>query len=400
MDLRKRLAGINNLNKKKKQDSAESGKRFSGILPEESLINLKLKKANDEKWPVYIRDYTNELAIPFVEIPNLKGFFTKAEEASPEISEILFLDTETTGLAGGTGTLAFLVGVGWFEGPRFISRQYFLPDFAHEISMLEYLEELGKKFKVVMTFNGASFDLPLIRTRALMNRMPDPCAQLVSWDLLVPGRRIWGRSFENCRQQTLEKGLLGRQRGSGDIDGALIPQTWFDFLQDGNPELMERVLHHNQKDLVGMAEIFIHVVEKAQIIHNYPAAQDSWVLAWSLARICEKSRQNITAGQWIDSALNQPGIELSDGFAHEKFIADSIRILKRVQSWNKVQFILTKAFENGLKDAWLHREAAILYEHRLVDYHRALGHAKLSEEGSRLKRLEKKIQSIKKGKLI
>ena len=124
--------------------------------------------------------------------------------------DIVFLDVETTGLAGGTGTLVFLVGVAWWTADGALEvRQLFLPGPGREAPLLAELARVAARFRVVATYNGASFDLPLLRTRARLARRRDPFRHLVSWDLLVAARRCWGRRLPDCRQQTIETTVCG-----------------------------------------------------------------------------------------------------------------------------------------------------------------------------------------------
>ncbi len=400
MDLSKRLANLDRLTRKNKSPSDQMNSGQTGLadshepVPEKCLTDLGLAPAGPGNWPAWVRNITKDLSVTMGGIPSLDGFFTRAHEANPEPGTILFMDTETTGLAGGTGTIAFLVGVGWISEEKFVSRQYFLPDFAHETHMLEELHQLAKGFEVVMTFNGASFDLPLLRTRALMNRLPDPCGELVSWDLLVPGRRLWGRHFSDCRQQTLEKGLLDLERGPDDIDGALIPQAWFDFIRDRDGEMMSRVLHHNHMDLLGMVGLLSRVLDMARLLRDNQTWSDHWLQAWALGRVAEKARLRQEASTWMLKAIHCQSIELEQGFRQAAFVKDSIRLLKREKAWLPVENVISKALLNGLDEPWLHREAAILFEHRLRKPGRALAHAKLCGESSRVQRLEKKIATI------
>ncbi len=394
MDLRKRLANLDKLSNKKHSPENEVSSRapLDAKLLETSLRQLKLQRRNSNNGGLWVREYVEEVTFPWGEIPSLDGFFTRASEASPDLEDILFLDTETTGLSGGTGTIAFLVGVGWFKNSTFISRQYFLPDFSHEYAMLADLTRLAEKFKVVMTFNGASFDLPLLRTRGLMNRLKDPCGSLTSWDLLVPGRRLWGRILPDCRQQTLEKALLKIERDSGDIDGALIPQTWFDFLLTGNGDMIARVLYHNQRDLLGMVGIFGNVLTRARQLEDNETSVLNWQEAWALGRVAEKARLQDKAAFWLERAFVLPE-NSGDGKELEgRFIADALRILKRQGCWLLVEDIIVTGLDCGLDESWLHREAAILYEHRLCRLELALGFAERCDEPARVERLKKKIR--------
>jgi len=320
----------------------------------------------------------------------MDGFFTQARKATPASGDILFLDTETTGLMGGTGTIAFLVGVGWWERGTFQWRQYLLPDFVAEAAMLDDLAGLAEGFEVVMTFNGASFDLPLLRTRALLNRLADPCSPLVSWDLLVPGRRLWGRCLPDCRQQTLERDLLLRERSVEDIEGSLIPQVWFDFLKEGRSDMMARVLHHNQRDLAGMAGIFRQVVERAALLDLEPAPVN-WREAWAMGRIAERRRSCVTAQRWMLAATVGPGAAPDSALGEARFLADAVRILKRGAHWELVRRLLVGGLRAGLAEPWVHREAAILFEHRLADLETALEHARLYGQPERITRLEAKL---------
>ncbi len=167
---------------------------------------------------------------------------------------LLFLDTETTGLAGGTGTVPFLVGLAWWDGRRLLQVQAALPAGPGPRRTPPRDDaDLASRFRVVATYNGAAFDLPLLRTRARLNRRPDPTADLVGWDLLVAARRSWGRRLDDCRQQTIEQEVCGRRRGPGDIAGALIPATYQSFVQAGELGDLPAVLRHNRRDMDGLA---------------------------------------------------------------------------------------------------------------------------------------------------
>lgn len=186
--------------------------------------------------------------------------------ADPE--KWLFLDTETTGLAGGTGTYAFLVGVAWWDGAGLEVEQFFLRDYADEHSMLVALAARLEERPVLVTFNGKSFDWPLLETRYRMTRsipVPEPAAHL---DLLHPARHLWRLRLGSVRLGELERNVLGAPSSvfnwdrSDDIPSMLIPQTYFDYLR-GMPEAtvtLAQVLRHNQMDLRGLAAIAAKMV--------------------------------------------------------------------------------------------------------------------------------------------
>jgi len=171
----------------------------------------------------------------------------------------LFLDTETTGLAGGTGTNAFLVGVAWWEAGGLQVEQFFMRDHDEEHAVLTALNERLAERGVLVTFNGKSFDWPLLETRFTMTRAIRPRAPAAHLDLLHPARQLWKLRLGSVRLSELERHVLGAERlgwsRQRDIDSALIPQIYFDYLRGASPEPLAGVFHHNQMDLRGLAAL-------------------------------------------------------------------------------------------------------------------------------------------------
>ena len=186
-------------------------------------------------------------------------------------TDALFLDTETTGLAGGTGTLAFLIGVGWYEHDRFVTRLIFARDFTEEAAALWVLTRYVEAKRFLVTFNGRTFDTPLLAARFVLNRLPDPLAGMPHLDLLPPARRLVGHRLENSRLVTLEAEVLGVLR-DGDIPGAEIPQRYFDFLHSRDARLVADILEHNRLDVVSMAVLTAHL---AQLLERGLQAEDA-----------------------------------------------------------------------------------------------------------------------------
>ena len=172
---------------------------------------------------------------------------------------LLFLDLETTGLAGGAGTYAFLVGCGWFDGGTFRLRQFVLSDFAAERSLLESFAQLAGDADCVVTYNGKSFDLPLIETRFALQRMPTPFANLPHVDMLHPARRMWRDEEVECRLTYLEQALCGHER-EGDVPGFEIPSRYFHFLRTGDASALTGVLDHHRHDIVSLAVLMSHAL--------------------------------------------------------------------------------------------------------------------------------------------
>jgi uncharacterized protein YprB with RNaseH-like and TPR domain len=184
--------------------------------------------------------------------------------------DFLFLDTETTGL-GGAGTLAFMVGVGFVEQSSMtdvlVVRQYFLRDHGDETAMLLLLDDLLSQKVGLVTFNGRSFDLPLLDNRYLMNRLPVQLLDMPHIDLLPPSRRLWRNRFGSVALGNLEQKLLGVQRTGEDVPGWLIPGLYNDYLRSGDARELRRVFYHNELDMLSMVTL------TAKILRQFTAAQ-------------------------------------------------------------------------------------------------------------------------------
>jgi uncharacterized protein len=163
-----------------------------------------------------------------------------------------FLDTETTGLAGGTGTYAFLIGVGSIEPSGFRLRQFFMRDYGEEPSMLCRLAEHLDRFDVLITYNGKAYDQPLLETRFRMSRARHPFARMEHLDLLFGARRLWKLRLESCRLVELENRILGVER-EGDLPGELIPYVYFEFLRTLRAFRLVPIFHHNATDILSLA---------------------------------------------------------------------------------------------------------------------------------------------------
>jgi hypothetical protein len=166
---------------------------------------------------------------------------------------LLFLDTETTGLAGGTGTYAFLVGAALVEGDRVVVTQFFMRDFDDEPALLTALDPLLAGAGAVVTFNGAAFDLPLLETRFVLARRRWPTT-LAHLDLLRPARRVWTGWLADCRLATLESAVLGLERGD-DVPGFMIPLLYFDYLRSRRAAPLRRVFEHNRHDVLSLVAL-------------------------------------------------------------------------------------------------------------------------------------------------
>ena len=211
--------------------------------------------------------------------------------AAPDTPRTIFIDLETTGLSGGAGTVAFLVGCGYFDFGAFQVRQFLLTSFAAERALLAAVAEFFDGADLIVTYNGKTFDVPVMETRWTFHRMSMPLDGVPHFDMLHPARRLWSsRAGANpdqagCRLSTLERVLFDVNR-VGDVPGFQIPSRFFRFLRTGDPRPLEPVLEHNRLDLVSLAAVTAHAVRLTQ--SGAEACRDA-VEALSLGRVYERT---------------------------------------------------------------------------------------------------------------
>jgi uncharacterized protein YprB with RNaseH-like and TPR domain len=188
---------------------------------------------------------------------DLSPFAPLTEGGPVAPGDLLFLDTETTGLSSGPGTVAFLLGVGHFCKNGFIVKQYLMRDYDEEASLLDNLGAEMTGRGALVTYNGKAFDMNLLDSRCIMNgmRLPEVNGHI---DLLRPARRIWRRCLDNCRLTTIENEILGEKRVE-DIPGSQIPQVFFEFLETRDWENIQKVMLHNRLDILAMAAVLKYI---------------------------------------------------------------------------------------------------------------------------------------------
>jgi uncharacterized protein YprB with RNaseH-like and TPR domain len=184
-----------------------------------------------------------------------------ARIAELPIEKFAFLDTETSGMAGGTGTYAFLVGVGRFENNGFKLQQFFMRDPSEEPAMLEALIEFLAPCEGLVSFNGKAFDAPLLVTRYSLHRIPVPFKGYAHLDLLPLARRLWRDRLPSRALKYLEEHVLGFTRASEEVPGYEIPWLYFDYLRTGDARPLGGVFYHNAMDVVAMAALLGHISE-------------------------------------------------------------------------------------------------------------------------------------------
>lgn len=272
-----------------------------------------------------------------------------------------FFDTETTGLAGGTGTYVFLAGIGHVAGDRFRLAQFFLRDYAEESAWLWAVEDYLRPFRHLVTFNGKAFDWPLMVTRFTLDRRRAPGLGDDHLDLLHPARRLWRERLERCNLTSLEQEVLQFQR-QGDVPGSLIPQLYFSYLSSGNAGPLVPVLEHNRLDILAMAAL---VGELGRILASplgldLPAAD-----LYSLGRHFELEGQPHEAAACYEQALSHAGLPQS---TRQKAWQHLSSLYKRLRRDDEAVALWRELVGRGLVGSlWPYVELAKHYEHRARD---------------------------------
>jgi uncharacterized protein YprB with RNaseH-like and TPR domain len=280
-----------------------------------------------------------------------------------DLSRAVYLDTETTGLAGGTGTAAFLIGVGFVRDEEFVVRQYFMRDFHEEPAVLHDLARELEGFSGIVTFNGKMFDLPLLESRFRLNRTRFPLASVAHFDLLFPARRLWKARLESCRLVHLEAQLL-RVRRQEDVPGEQIPQIYFDYIRGGDALLLGRVFHHNRIDIVSLAALSALACEW---VEGGLAEDPRDVL--SLARVLERADEHERSLAEYRRALDAS----AGGDAVLVRRASLGRLAARAKAAGDLDAAV-RYWEHAAEEGELaaFRELAVLHEHYRRDVRRAL----------------------------
>jgi uncharacterized protein YprB with RNaseH-like and TPR domain len=292
---------------------------------------------------------------------------------------LLFLDLETTGLAGGAGTYAFLVGCAWFDGATFRVRQLLLTTIAAERALLDAVTELADGSGTVVTYNGKSFDLPLIETRFLFHRMDTPFAGVPHIDMLHPARQLWSdRGGDSspvprspgaggCRLSVLEQNLCGHLR-EFDVPGFEIPSRYFQYVRNGDARPLRAVLEHNRLDLLSLALV---TARAAQLLDEGPSGATTAREALGLGRLYERAGLDDLAGDCFSRAAGIAGGLAGEGMARAEGLRAYALLSRRERRYEDAAIAWRRLIELRTCPPHMVREAtealAVHHEHRLRD---------------------------------
>jgi uncharacterized protein len=282
----------------------------------------------------------------------------------PDRDRIVFLDTETTGMQGGVGMCPFLIGLGYFVRDEFQMVQYFIRDFDEEPSMLFALRELLEPFELVVTYNGAAFDLPLLESRFTLARLDSPFQDMSHFDLLFTARRLWRKGHGSCRLVALEREMISFLRGP-DVPGAMIPRAYFDYLHRHPSPILKSVFSHNVHDVLSLAALTVHACDRVTL---EPAALDDPLDLYSLARVFEHSPDWRRSTACYELAL---GGGLSEP-VRQKALENLSVVYRRAGENNRVLAVCQELIQYPEFSMIGYEGAAIFYERVERDYDAAI----------------------------
>jgi uncharacterized protein YprB with RNaseH-like and TPR domain/predicted nucleic acid-binding protein len=376
-------------------DCADESIRLAQLLGGQIRRNHYGEHLSVAQWfatPEMCAPDARSLSLLLPQDPDSKG----ALESAIDPEQWLFLDTETTGLAGGTGTYPFLVGIAWWDAGGLQVEQFFMRDLDEEHSLLLELAERMAIRPILVTFNGKSFDWPLLETRYRMTRAIRAAAPKAHLDLLHPARQLWRLRLGSVRLKDLERHVLTSADRAldwtrlEDIDSSLIPQMYFDFLRGGSAEPLAGIFHHNQMDLRGLAalagKIFTLLDSGNGIANAAPANAHDPVEILGLSRMLHRRGHSSRARELYESALLAGLPRGAERLAQSELASIAKRELDYTRAaslWDELRRppkaaprsqspVLAEEARKSLEAAIEAAEQlAIYYEHRVKQPHRA-----------------------------
>ncbi|MCX6556836.1 MAG: ribonuclease H-like domain-containing protein [Candidatus Aminicenantes bacterium] len=416
--LQERLKEIDRKNIQKKWSGLDADERLSTKEKLEKLVQQNLRQRAiipggggiapgtaphrvAAREPFLVKDFFYSLDGRYGKVRLGKWFDLKAETlavvagseafAGLDPRRALFFDSETTGLAGGTGTIPFMLGFGFFSATSFQVKIFLLQDLDKEGEFLAAVDDFlaAGNYSFTVTFNGKAFDFPLLETRYILQRRRLPLLRLPHLDFLFPARTIWKNTFDSRKLGFLGEMLLGLSR-SDDIEASAIPALYFSFLRSGDLAAIEPVVEHNAMDLVGLAAV---VLLGALYLDDHSLTNDGGEIL-GLGRLCERAGLLERAEAFYQIARDVGGR------------ADvQIQAVRRLSVLLKKKKLYTEALQlweilSSANDLQALREISVHYEHRERNYYQAVEIVEKALENVRLspsqqQELEKRLQRLR-----
>lgn len=343
----------------------QTARKDGAVLPIQEAVEGEFVEAGGGEvfvsQQVFKPDHRHGAAAITVEVPLtiLSAWAREERFTRLPLETYAFLDTETSGLAGGTGTYAFLVGVARFIDGEFVLKQFFMRDPAEEAALLEGLTAFLAPCSALVTFNGKAFDAPLLATRYILHQLPNPMDGYAHLDLLPLARRLWRDRLPSRALKYLEEHILLAPRTSEEVPGYEIPYLYFDYLRTGDASPLKGVFYHNAMDVVTMAALLNHI---GKIVQN-PFSEDvnEGLDVIALAKFYEDLEE------WeLAARLFERGLEMSIPEADFwQAVQRLSRLQKRRGNLEKAVQLWERAATQG--HVYAHIELAKFHEHQRRD---------------------------------
>ena len=311
---------------------------------------------------VYARDHLHGKKPLWTDVPitRLCQWASAEGLSNTDLSDFIFLDTETSGLAGGTGTYAFEIGVGRFSDHGFELAQFFMRHPGEEPALLAGLTEFMHGMQAVVTYNGKSFDIPLLNTRYTLMGMTSPFEGIAHFDLLPLARRLWRIRLESRTLGNVESQILGVRRGEDEVPGYMIPEMYFEYLKTQDARPLSGIFYHNAIDILSLAGLYSHMAFLLDEPHSEKIKHAEDIVA--LARFFESMGDSLQAQSLYQKALI---MNLEDELHWDTLERFSF-LLKRNGDWEAALTLWMQAAENQALYAF--EELAKFYEHQVKDF--------------------------------
>jgi hypothetical protein len=330
--------------------------------------------------PVQVFENSYVLGASYGQIPISMGLQIPAEiigflsrDAAFEgldLSSALFLDLETTGLAGGTGTVPFLVGLAYYRDERFKVTQFFLNEMAEEGRLVRELDQFVRDmgFKSLVTYNGKAYDLPLVETRFTLHRTPCPLRGLPHLDFLFSARSLWQHKYDSCRLFHLAQQIVQAER-SEDIPSAEVPLRYFQYIRNGDFSLIDPILYHNQEDLLSLLGLVVAGAVLVERNREAAARGDGDPMdLYGVARLFERAGDAATSAALLEKALaGGRGLTAEVSQVARKKLSHHF---KKNKDWDKALPFWQEMAAGEEVDCF--RELSMYFEHHAKDYGQAI----------------------------
>ncbi len=316
----------------------------------------------------------------------------------PGIERCLFLDTETTGLSRGAGTIAFMIGLGYVRDGAFLIQQHMVGDYSDEPLMMAKLADLIRDFDVVISFNGKAFDIPLLETRAVMCRMQPLFGSHRQLDLMHPSKRLWRRRLGSCRLSALEEYILCSGR-TDDLPGSEAPKRFFSYMESGDITLLDDVLRHNMLDIASLSALLIALCDAYASPDRLSELPDLYSMGRAMERRGECEMAERCYAEAARPRVAQTVRQLKD--EQVTFEAQmALSMLKKRQGDNdEAEQLWQQLCRRGQMGASPHLELSKLYEHKLKRPREALESAiqalEAEQDPMRKREIERRIDRLR-----